>query len=199
MLKISKKTSMTILVIIILYLSWQFMPNALPFKKLKIGDYTQILTTLLFISLLLERALEIFITTWRTPDARIKKHEIKQVQERVAIGMKLGGEPETKAFKQKLTGLKHSELEYKSGTQRLALWSALIMGLLVSAAGVRTLEGLLDSGGVECLSQLQKALLQFCDVLLTGGLIAGGSDGIHKLMSVLFTFMETSSKRIKNG
>jgi hypothetical protein len=64
--------------------------------------------------------------------------------------------------------------------ERLRLLLAFIVGVLVAGAGVRALEGLLQTEG----ARLDR-LFYPVDVLLTAGLLAGGSNGIAFLIQLL--------------
>jgi len=64
-------------------------------------------------------------------------------------------------------------LEFKSGAE------SVIMGLMLFFLVITLI--------------IERAL----DVILTSGLIAGGSDGIHKTTDVLRVFMETNSAKLK--
>ena len=37
------------------------------------------------------------------------------------------------------------------------------------------------------------------DVILTGALLGGGSDGIHKLVSVFINYLEETAKKFRGG
>ena len=43
---------------------------------------------------------------------------------------------------------------------------------------------------------LQGDLLNMADILVTGGLLGGGSDGIHKLVSVITDFLDKTRQNI---
>ena len=42
-------------------------------------------------------------------------------------------------------------------------------------------------------------MFRLIDVVLTTGLLAGGSDGLHKIVQTITDFMEATSRRIKAG
>ncbi|MBC1220637.1 hypothetical protein, partial [Nostoc sp. UCD120] len=193
----------------------------------------QILTLQLFISLLLERSLEVFITTWRGPF--VEQLDISIQQEKALISEKLrlievqqqfpsfesnqtiGLPPEgmsleqqiiqnftqnqqesLKIFKPQMDNLNEKERQktaYKSDTRVIALWTSLLFGLLMSAIGIRSIEPLVV---LDFDNPIQVIIFRCLDALLTGGLIAGGSEGIHKLIKVFIDFMEATSKQIKN-
>jgi len=90
---------------------------------------------------------------------------------------------------------KQKRSQYKSQTRKIALWTALFFSLLISAAGVRSLDGLVQSTG---LNSIQQIVFRCLDTLLTGGLIAGGSDGIHKVTQVFTTYFEETRNGFTN-
>uniref|UniRef100_A0A832H585 Uncharacterized protein n=1 Tax=Oscillatoriales cyanobacterium SpSt-402 TaxID=2282168 RepID=A0A832H585_9CYAN len=98
--------------------------------------------------------------------------------------------------------LKLKRALYKSETRRIALWLALFIGLLISGVGIRALETLVvfqDFPEKPIFYDGQILIFRSLDTLLTGGLIAGGSDGIHKLVRVFTTFLEETQTRIKDS
>jgi len=95
----------------------------------------------------------------------------------------------------KLSENKQKRSQYKSQTRKIALWTALFFSLLISAAGVRSLDGLVQSTG---LNSIQQIVFRCLDTLLTGGLIAGGSDGIHKVTQVFTTYFEETRNGFTN-
>jgi hypothetical protein len=169
----------------------------LAFRDFGTADILQLLTGLFVVSLLLERSLEVFVTTWRGPgtadlDLKVGKRrneleEIKKVP---------GGNVADAAAN--LARAEEERTKYKSDTQRGALWTGLTFGLLVSAVGVRSLQTLVDGATLSKASHVQVIGFHLMDVLLTGGLIAGGSEGIHKITQVFTNYMEISAKRIKD-
>jgi hypothetical protein len=66
---------------------------------------------------------------------------------------------------------------YKSGTQRLSLLVGLAVGVLVACTGVSLLDAILDLGkSVPVHLQLRRGV----DILLTAGVLAGGSQAFHE-------------------
>lgn len=65
--------------------------------------------------------------------------------------------------------------------KRIATIASLIVGIGVSCAGVRFLEPFFE---ISSLSGLQVQLFHALDILLTAGLLSGGSDGIHQATSL---------------
>jgi hypothetical protein len=236
--KLSSESPLFIVLIIISFLVVTFSTwlSSKPFvlKPFGVNDIMQSLTLLLFISLLLERSLEIFITTWRSPFVEQLDISIQQEKALISEKMKLievqqkqfpslesnqssGLPPEgmsleqqiiqnytqnqqesLKIFQPQMDDLNQKERQkaaYKSETRIIALWTSLLFGLLMSAIGIRSIEPLII---VDLDSPIQVVIFRCLDALLTGGLIAGGSEGIHKLIKVFLDFMEATSRQIKS-
>ncbi|MBW4685356.1 MAG: hypothetical protein KME40_09710 [Komarekiella atlantica HA4396-MV6] len=245
MLKLSPESPLFILLIIISFLivtlaTWL---SSKPFviKQFGFNDIIQLLALPFFISLLLERSLEVFITTWRGPVAEqlnisvqqqkllVHEHrnfletqqqqnplaylEYNQINELPPVGMSLEQQilqnltqnqelPSTTKLQidnlnhkiHELTEKERKRVAYKSDTRIIALWTSLLFGLLISAIGIRSIEPLVI---IDSDNTMQVILFRCLDALLTGGLIAGGSEGIHKLIQVFIDFMEATSKQIK--
>ena len=50
---------------------------------------------------------------------------------------------------------------------------------------------------ISAISGFQAAVFQFADIVITAGLIAGGSATIHQLMALIDDFLKASRKRAK--
>jgi uncharacterized membrane protein YbhN (UPF0104 family) len=160
-----------------------------------------ILGSLLIISLLLERALDVFLTTWRAEGSEKLDSEINEIKQKIEQ-LKKAGKPETdsdvKTETDFLSKKNQEKLAYRSKTRIIAIWSGLILGVIVSAIGFRVLATLVDPESFKQMIKNQKYFFNLFDILLTGGLLAGGSDGIHKILDLYRVFMEGSSSRVKS-
>lgn len=85
----------------------------------------------------------------------------------------------------------------KKQTQRSVFIATMVLGVAVSALGVRGLYPLVDLDQWKDVPRFQRSLFHAVDVFLTAGLLAGGSDGIHKLINVFTVWFETTSKNLK--
>ena len=83
--------------------------------------------------------------------------------------------------------------EYKSRTQRIAFFAGSAIGVIVAALGIRILELLVDPAVFDTVSHTQRRLFRTADVLLTGAVLGGGSDGLHQLVSVFTNYMESAA------
>lgn len=135
---------------------------------------------LFVIALLVERTLEVFIKVWRQ-GAKSRLEEAVRIAD----------------------GSAKSEAEqavtiYRSATQRRALLAGLTLGIIVSLSGVRVLGAIFDVGNL-CAGSFQAHLFQLVDILVTGGLVAGGSKSIHELMALIESFLNISRSRVKQA
>ena len=148
-------------------------PALVRFWPFTAGEFVQALTPLVLVALFIERALEVFVTAWRGGGA-------DAIQERVRVGAAPG-----------------QAVDYKSSTRRLAFAAAVLIGTAIAAIGVRALELFVDPAVFRTLSPLQQTVFRTADVLLTGAVLGGGADGLHKLVSVFTNFMDSTSAQIK--
>lgn len=178
-------------VLIITGLRWA--PESLEFKEFDSSKLAPLLGSLLLMALLAERTLEIVLTNWRGPTAASKEREIE------AKSQEIGDLESAKPRKQDIIERRQEELkkltndreEYRMQTRSSALWLGLLIGLLVSAVGVRVLHELVASD----LKGVQALYFTAVDILLTGCLIAGGSDGLHKIAEQYNYFMALNKKK----
>ncbi len=180
--------------IILLFLisAYFWAPEPLDLKTIGVSELLPFLGTLLLIALFAERTLEVFLTTWRGPIASIKDQEIESKDNEI-VDLKSMKPQDKKAItrsQKELNVLKKDREEYRMGTRRWALWAGLLIGLVISSFGIRALNELI----IDQPEGLQEVLFKILDIVLTGCIIAGGSDGIHKIAEVYLSFMGTTSK-----
>ncbi len=221
----------------IIFSSAFLFPNSVTVRAFGVNEVSQLLTLLALVSLFLERALEVFINTWRRPreeeldneiqnnerviDEKRKLREVKIEQPQTILkttaaavsrdAKRLTKEEAVEAIPEgtdeltvelnlelaKLTTNQQLRSAYKSQTRKIALWTALFVGLLVSGVGIRSLDSLIQPVQSSMYSGIQSLMFRCLDVLLTGGLIAGGSDGIHKITQLFTTFFEENRDRLR--
>ncbi len=167
--------------------------ESLDLGEFKTSKLFPLLSSLLLIALFVERTLEVFLTTWRGPvaagkdrDIELKNKEISNMESQVPKETDEidGARDELKEF------VKGRE-EYRMQTRSLSLGLGLFAGVLVSAVGIRALRELVASVPAE---GLQAIFFNFVDIVLTGCLIAGGSDGIHKISELYNSFIGSTTK-----
>ena len=131
---------------------------------------------LYIVALFVERSLEVLLKAWRQGEKTRLEAQVRTSEEDGRAAAE--------------TALR----EYRAGTQRRALLAGLTLGLMVSLAGVRLLGPIFD---LSAASSFQRALFQFTDIILTAGLIAGGSAAIHELMALIDDLLRAGRKRAK--
>ncbi|AFY35055.1 hypothetical protein Cal7507_4694 [Calothrix sp. PCC 7507] len=246
--RVSPESPLFILLIIITFslitFSAWLAPKPFALKPFGANEVMQLLTLPFFISLLLERSLEVFITTWRGPiaeqlDIGIQQQNLIVEQKRKLIQQlhQQNQIPSVEADKfildpvvessvgqqiiqdftqyseefinkikpqfddlnfviNDLNKKERQRISYKSDTRIIALWTSLSLGLLLSTIGIRSIEPLVVVDDV--VNPIQIIIFRCLDALLTGGLIAGGSEGIHKLIQVFIDFLEATSRQVKD-
>jgi hypothetical protein len=149
-------------------------------------DVLQIIMTLFVIALFLERAMDVFLTTWRAPQSEELAMEISHLREN--LEQNPGDEELLRQKREKETAL----AQFKRTTRIISMWTGFILGMVVALAGIRALFPLVDARAFRNIPAVQQSLFRLLDVFITGGLLAGGSDGIHKLAEVYRAFMEST-------
>lgn len=137
---------------------------------------------LYIVALFVERSLEVLIKAWRQGEKSSLEHNESSAEP--------GSPAETQA--------KKALAEYKAGTQRRALLLGLTLGVLVALSGVRLL-GPIFSFNPTDHGWFQQAVFHFTDIIVTAGLIGGGSATIHELMALVDNFLKRSREKAKEG
>jgi hypothetical protein len=165
--------------------AWQASSfTGLAFKPFRAEEIVGNLTALFLISVFLERALEVFVAWWRDAD-RLK------LEQEVAHADADAKTASDAAAAQRLVREKQHKLDdFKTQTGRRSFMWGLAAGAVIALAGARALGPLLVELPPD--GSLQLLVVTFVDVVITAGLIGGGSDGIHKLVSVITDYLDTA-------
>ena len=174
-------------------------PSHIVVKEFGATQVAQLLTILFLAALLAERALEIFVGTWRSVGAARLELAVRGLEEDVArlTGQSPVDQGSLSSARTALEKARREEWQYRCATRQLTLRVGLALGLLVGGVGLRALETLIDPA-LSGWSASQSAAFRLVDVVLTGGLIAGGSEGIHRITTVFDNFMSTTARRAKS-
>lgn len=156
-------------------------PGLVRFAEVAVADVGRIVAPLLLLALFLERAIEVVVGAWREGD--------RQSLELACAAPELDLEERQ--------GRRNILLAHRDTTRCIALLASLTAGVLLSALGVRVLEQLVDADMLAALAEWQQRSFAVLDVLITGALLAGGADGLHKVVATFTTFMEQSAERIR--
>ena len=164
-------------------------------KAFGAGDITKLLGRFFVLALFVERTLEVFITAWRGKETVQRENELKAAKESVLLSPP--DPSDTEVIKDKANWL----AAYKCETQAIALRSALVLGILIAAVGVRSFNIFVEEPTLpqpaQWFNQLQLGTFHVLDVLVSGGIIGGGSDAIHKMMNVITEFLDATASKMK--
>lgn len=139
-------------------------------------DYLGVLTHLAIIALITERFVEIFTSVIRKP----KRTELE-------------GKIRTAAATKKNSAVEKLE-EYKAGTGVFTITISFVTGLIIASVGVHVLGPLFDTSE---LTPTQRHYFDAIDIIITAGLISGGSKGVNSLTSsigAVFDAMKQQSR-----
>jgi len=193
-----KQTMLLVVIVMIVLIAIRLAPEVVEFKPLELQAITGLLGLLIFIALLLERFLDVFLTVSRAQVSESKFNTIMTLQARIrdhiAKKEQVSGE-----LRKELTEARDALAAYKARTRQLSMWYGFAFGILVSCVGVRAIGSFAVPRSLDGLPAAQYYLFNLVDILLTGGLLAGGSDGIHKIAEVLRAFLEKNSKKYSEG
>lgn len=158
--------------------------NLADFKTIDISsfDFSKIfglLGSIAFISLLVERASEIFMIDTEKDEKANLKREVTTLETR--RGVLSPEEAETKSQKvEQLNNMKDMRRNKVS-------FFAFALGLLIALFGVRILTNLISEP--ETMTAVQTKFINIIDMVLTGAVIAGGSEGIHYMIKAVGGFI----------
>ncbi len=181
-----------ILVIVVLVVVLNFEP--IPFKDEFLSNIGNLLALLFFASLLLERAMDVLLTITRAPKSE-QLDELINNFKFVLQHKAMPPEQEVETRKQ-LADIQEEKRNWRNNTRNISMWLGLVLGVIVAAVGIRTLGSIIDMGAIT--NKIQLSAFAIVDVLLTGGLLAGGSDGIHKIAELYRNFFESRSAQERN-
>ena len=150
------------------------------FKSIDISSFelnrlAGLLGSIFFVALLVERFLEIFVTDARYKEKKELTLKIEELEKKKPSEKE--AEVKTEIMQLRL------ELEmFKKERERVITIAGFLVGTIVALFGVRILSNLISTQG---MGILQEKYINIMDMILTGGLIAGGSGGIHALLNMI--------------
>ena len=193
------------IVVVCLCLSSQ-VPTAVPFKPLTAPVFTGLIAWLFAVALFVERANEVVVMFFRDQEADVLDHsealatELAQTTTAAALALasntgasQAERDAAAKAVadaRQKAADAHEAKLHYRAETKQIALLVGFFFGALVSLAGVRALQGLVQDNAST------GNLFSLADIMVTSAMLAGGSEGIHRMANVFTSFMDSLSTQI---
>ncbi|MCZ6856072.1 MAG: hypothetical protein O7G86_19320 [Gammaproteobacteria bacterium] len=171
-------------------------------------NLTALLAGLFLAALFIERSLEIYIRAFRAGPRTRMMNEIEFLKEDVEELKAISNptDPQLSSLaecKNQLVEKTHDLQRHRSKSEAIALQLGLVLGLVVSIAGLRALSVLFSADGLSddviFGSWTQKHLFNFADVVLTAGMLGGGSKGIHALTQIIGNTMDTLANSAAKG
>jgi hypothetical protein len=156
---------------------WEFigrLPNP------DITAFGSLLGTLFFASAILERAMDVWLSLVKGGMADQLDADLRVLKAQIASSA-----PEEKtALETQLASLVDKRVAHQNETRQLASPVSLVAGIIISAIGLRSLQPLFEKGDASWLHSRQGHVFSGVDIIVTGTLLAGGSDGIHWIVAL---------------
>jgi hypothetical protein len=159
------------------------------FKTITRDSVLGTLTWLFIIALFIERAVEVIVSSLRDGGAAVLEHGVQAAQDTIDAQAKVT--PGSVPYLHSLHVAQKNLLDYRSDTKELALCISFLISLFVSIAGVRAFS--LIANAIPPANWLFSA----ADILVTGAVLAGGTDAIHQMMNVVINFFNNAADKAK--
>ncbi len=190
-----------LLLFVVLSGAFYLNPSSLEFQEGGVKNLPVIFGYLVLIALFVERAIEVFLSAWRSAGADELDREIKIRSNDISEFLKLhvdsqeaAGKDEYRALNEKLVSAETIRAQYRSDSRFISQWFGLGIGVVIAFVGVRVLDSVVDATS---LSGIQESIFMLVDITLTGAVIAGGSESVNKIMKLYNNFMESTARRTK--
>jgi len=144
-------------------------------RDLNYDHYSSLFVGLFIITVIVERFIEVFNSIWR------RKGRLERIRD---VQYAENDEARIKAQR---------ELDaYRARTETLAMYSGFVIGIIIGICGFHTLYSIFD---VQALQGFQRTAFLASDIVLTAGLIAGGSKGINAVTSLIGEFLQATKEQ----
>ena len=184
--------SSIVAVLVVMALSLDYGP--LELRSDEFALFGKVIGSLFLISAIMERVLDVFLTFSHGEEADATNSALVQAEKEVQAAKTALAEAPT--HQASIDGFARAQTRrdeaqtarrnQRTRTRRSALPSAIVLGVLISAIGFRALSSLVTvpTPGADDSWWVQGNLFHAFDIILTGAVLAGGSDGLHKIMEV---------------
>lgn len=156
-------------------------------------------------SLFVERAVEVVVTTWRKLGRDQKETELS------ALESEQKAAPSNVNISKTIKDTKSAIVEYRQETLQMAVGFSIAFSFILTLAGVRLLTQFFEIPYIDCLTGLEiepeecpsgldqlkshfRWLTGF-DILITTLIIAGGSEGLHSIVSAITSFADKTASK----
>jgi hypothetical protein len=164
-----------------------FLGTSLTFKPFSAADLLRLLGSLAVVALLVERTIEVSVGAWR---GKVTDRLLSSAE---SAKLALISAPANIALHETVVAKEAELVDYRAETKKLALRVAVLLGLLVAATGFRTIETLVTSIG----TGFTGGLFRLLDLVMTGTVIGGGSEAIHRMISTATTYLDATTRVVR--
>lgn len=187
-----------ITVVLVVFFGSKVSLNMVSFNQDLQKRVLDLLTNLGVLVFVIERALEIFVSIWRGREKIILEEEIERIEAKLVFTRENNKKDiltsQFEVLNNKLSDARQALEVYRDETRTITLRFTLIIGIIISISGFRVLDALFIK---DALTGLQLKIYDWTDILLTAGVLSGGSAGIHSLSNTLGTFFDETTKKLK--
>jgi len=149
--------------------------------------------TLLLASAILERALDVVLSLAFGAKADELDAQIATLQAELDKADCGPDKVQAAKLRDELELVRADRQRNKRETMTWALPMAVAIGVLMSAVGLRALSALADPASLQGINGMHRQALTVTDIVVTGMLLGGGSEGIHRIVALFRTW--TDAKR----
>lgn len=191
---------------VVIVLTWTALSLQYGPLELRSDDFAlfgRVIGSLILISAIMERVLDVFLTFFHGEQADTtsgalgvceKEMEVAKAALEAAPGDQ-GAKDRFATAQDALDEARTARRDQRTNTRRSALPAAIVLGVIISAIGFRALDSLVTvvPPSAEDAWWVQANVFHAVDIVLTGAVLAGGSDGLHKLMEVYRSVTESKN------
>ncbi|MEQ8908132.1 MAG: hypothetical protein RIC95_02990 [Vicingaceae bacterium] len=203
--------SLIILVVAVIFITVSSAFDTIKFKNISQDEINTLMFNLGLIALVIERSLLVLLAVWRGEEKEMKKidledaeHKFTLVKEQVSQSVAPASAANTPGAavhdssplakaKDQVTAAKKSLELYRVGTRALSIRVSFFIGILLSALGFRIFEFLFETN---FSGPFQANLFSIADIVLTAGIVSGGSSGLNIFTKSLTQLLNKSTQAI---
>jgi len=152
--------------------------------------YLTVFAVLFTVALFVERAVEVIMLVLRDGDAQPLQDKVDNAQDKFDE-LKIIN-PQNTPSRGELEAAQQALTEYKGHTKEYAMRIAFVLSMVASMAGVRAFSIILNGYPV------YNYFFTTMDIVVTGAVLAGGSEPIHQMANVLNDFMGALSAKAQS-
>jgi hypothetical protein len=164
-------------------------PGTVSFQQFAPQAVLGILAWLFAVAVFIERAVEVIVMVLRDAEADVREGVVDAEQGRLDEAAKAA--PATPLNLDALHAAQKNLADFRAETKEIALCVSFVLGIAVSLAGIRAFASIVNA------VPAGNWLFPTVDILVTGAVLAGGSEGVHQMVNVFSNFMESLADHVK--